>query len=152
MRKLSRLIATVCFIGYVPFASGTVASLAGLGAYLLARNNAPLYFTLTALSLVLGFWSASAFVRHSSEKDPSEVVIDEFSSMLLVYLFIPFNVKLLITGFFLFRLFDVFKIPPIKRLEKLPGGAGIMLDDVASAILTNLILQVLNCGFRFFLY
>jgi len=144
MQKLSRLIATVCFIGYFPLASGTMASAAALPLYILIKNNAFVYFFTTAALVALGFWSSSRAGRDFSENDPHEIVIDEFSSMLLVYLFIPFSVKFLITGFLLFRFFDIFKIPPIKKLEKLPGARGIMLDDIAAAILTNLILQVLT--------
>ena len=64
--------------------------------------------------------------------------------MLLVYLFVPFSAKFLITGFILFRIFDIFKIPPIKKLQAYPAGYGIMLDDIAAAILTNIVLQVLR--------
>lgn len=145
MQKISKLIATVFFIGYSPLASGTVASLAALFLYILIHGNIIAYFSLTAFLLIAGFWSSSKAGRFFTDRDPSEIVIDEFSSLFLVYLFIPFNPKLLITGFLLFRFFDIFKIPPIKKLESLPGGFGIMCDDIASALLANIILH----GFLF---
>jgi len=144
MRKIERAIATLFFVGHFPFAPGTLASGLGVLVYLMVRGNTPLYLTLTACLLALGFWSASGAERTFRRKDPPEIVIDEFSSMLLVYLFVPFNVKFLITGFVLFRILDIFKIPPIKKLQKLPAGWGIMLDDIAAAILANIILQVLR--------
>lgn len=148
MQKISRFIATVCFIGYSPVASGTIASVAAIFLYILIKDSIFIYFSLTALLLIAGFWSSSRAKQYFAGEDPHEIVIDEFSSMFLVYLFIPYSPKFLITGFLLFRFFDIFKIPPIKKLEKLPGGLGIMLDDIASAILTNIILQALNFSFR----
>lgn len=142
-----RLIATVFFVGYSPVASGTLASLAALFVYILVRNNALLYFSLTLLLLIAGFWSSERARNYFSGSDPHEIVIDEFSSMLLVFLFVPFSARLVVTGFFLFRFFDIAKIPPIKKLESLPGGFGIMLDDIASAVLANLILQMLRFSF-----
>jgi len=144
MRKISKLIATVFYIGYIPVASGTVASLAGLGLYLLIRNSNILYVSVTLSVLILGFWSSSSCEKDFQKKDPHEVVIDEFSCMLLAYAFIPLSPVLLCIGFLLFRFFDIAKIPPIKKLENLPRGYGIMLDDIAAAILTNLVLQTLR--------
>jgi len=144
MLKLKKTIATLFFAGFFPVAPGTLASLIGAGAYLAVRGNMPLYIIFTVLSLALGFWSAAGAERAFHKKDPPQIVIDEFSSMLLVYLFVPFSAKFLITGFVLFRVLDIFKIPPIKRLQRLPAGWGIMLDDIAAAILVNIILQVLR--------
>lgn len=150
MQKISKFIATVGFIGYCPIASGTAASLAALFLYILIRGNTLVYFSLTALFLAAGFWSSSKAARFFEGNDPSEIVIDEFSAMFLVFLFVPASPILLITGFLLFRFFDIFKPPPIRKLERLPGGLGIMLDDIASAVLTNLILQALSFVFRSF--
>jgi phosphatidylglycerophosphatase A len=144
MQKISKSVATLLFIGYVPNAPGTAASLAALGLYLLVKDSAFIHSFLTVFFLILGFWSTSTAEKDFSQKDPPEIVIDEFSAMLLAYLFVPFSPKLLVIGFILFRYFDISKILPIKKLEGLPSGAGIMLDDIAAAILTNLILQVLK--------
>lgn len=143
VQKINKSIATLFFIGYTPLAPGTLASLIAIAVYFLVKDNAILYLFLTLFSLVMGFVSSSAAERDFSEKDPPQIVIDEFSSMLLVYLFIPFSFRLLVIGFLLFRFFDILKIPPIKKLQSLPSGYGIMLDDIAAAILTNIILQVL---------
>lgn len=149
MRRIYKLIATVFYIGYIRVAPGTLASLAALPLYVLVRNNSALYYSTTVLLLVAGFWSISRFKVQLIKKDPSYIVIDEFASIFLVYLFIPFSVKFLVTGFILFRIFDILKIPPIKKLERLPGSLGVMLDDIACAILTNLILQILNHSFHY---
>jgi len=147
MQKIRKITATLFYIGYVPFAPGTVASLAALPIYYLARNNTPLHLALAGAFLAIGFWSSQKAKAIFGEDDPPQIVIDEFASMFLVYLFIPFNVRFLVIGFVLFRLFDILKLPPLKRLERLPGGFGIMLDDIACAVYTNIILQVLNYSF-----
>jgi len=149
MRKIGKAIATLFFAGYFPVAPGTVASIIAVGLYLLVRQHTYLYNFLAVLFLVLGFWSAGIAKSNFKEKDPPHIVIDEFSAMFASYLFIPFSWKRLIIGFFLFRLFDIVKIPPLKRLESLPGARGIMLDDIAAAIITNVILQI-SVFFSFF--
>lgn len=144
MQSLSKLIATLFFIGYSPVAPGTLASLAALPFCVLLKDTPFLYFFITGFLLVLGFWASSRAEKAFSKKDPPEIVIDEFASMFLVYAFVPPNAKFLIAGFLLFRVFDIFKIPPLKKLQVLPQGYGIMLDDIAAAILTNIILQALR--------
>jgi len=144
MQKISKIIATLFFLGYSPLAPGTLASIAAVGVYLLVKGNTPLYTFLTLAFLILGFWSSGKASREFPQKDPPQIVIDEFSSLFIVYIFVHFSWKLLIIGFVLFRLFDILKIPAIKKLESLPSGYGIMLDDIAAAILANLVLQVLR--------
>jgi len=81
--------------------------------------------------------------KGSYQKDPGFIVIDEFANIFPVFLFIPLSVKTIIIGFILYRVFDIIKVPPMKKLEKLHGGWGIMLDDLISGIYANLILHVL---------
>lgn len=144
MRKIGNIIATLFFVGFSPVAPGTLASLLAMIIYVFVKGNAFIYYFLTMFLLIIGFWSAGLAEKSFSRKDPPQIVIDEFSSMMLVWFFIPFNPKFLIIGFLLFRFFDIVKIPPLKRLQALPSGFGIMLDDIAAAILTNLILHVLR--------
>ena len=76
------------------------------------------------------------------------IVIDEACGMLLALVFVPMNLFSVILGFFIFRILDILKPPPAKRMEKLTGSLGVMFDDIVAAIYTNLILQII---FRFFL-
>ena len=137
-----RLLATCFYIGYLPLMPGTWASLAALFVCYLLRGHHLLYAGLTLFLLILGFWVSTKAEDELGSKDPKEIVIDEFSSQLLVFIFIPFNLINLFLGFLLFRMLDIFKLPPIKKLECLPKGWGIMLDDIAVAIFVNLILQI----------
>ena len=143
MQKINKLIATVFYVGYLPFAPGTAASVLAAGVYFLIKDNPALHLLLTVVFLALGFLVSSAAEKDFGGKDPRRIVIDEFAAMLMVYLFLPFSVSIFIAGFVLFRIFDIFKIPAIKKLERLPAGWGIMLDDIAAALFTNLLLQVL---------
>ena len=137
-----KLIATLLYIGYLPLMPGTWGSIAGVITYVLLRNNSFAYISITLLSVVTGFIVSRFVEKEFSSKDPREVVIDEFSSQLVVFLFIPYSIFNIILGFTLFRIFDIFKLPAIKKIERLPKGYGIMLDDLAVAIFVNLILQV----------
>jgi len=144
MQKISKLIATLLFIGYIPFLPGTAGSILAIPLYLLVKGNISVYIGVTLFLLILGFWSSNRACKEFSRIDPPQIVIDEFASLLLVYLFVPFSVKALVIGFLLFRVLDIIKLPFIKKLETLPGGYGIMLDDIAVALLANMILQVLH--------
>jgi phosphatidylglycerophosphatase A len=102
---------------------------------------------LVVLTAVLLCGVAAAFI---GKKDPSEVILDEFAAMPLVFLFNPHvhngasSLLLILLGFLFFRLFDITKPFGIKALEKLPGGLGIVLDDVMAAIYANLALQAVS--------
>ena len=143
MKKIAKIIATLFFVGYIPVAPGTIASAIAVFACAFLSRYPAAYIAVTIVLLALGFWASRRAEEEFGKKDPHEIVIDEFASCFIVYLFIPFTLKIAVIGFLLFRALDIFKLPPIKKLETLPGGWGIMLDDIAAAILTNLTLQVL---------
>jgi len=92
---------------------------------------------------MLGVFSSAKLESDSGVKDPSYIVIDEFACMFPVFFLIPPRPAYVLTGFILFRLFDILKPPPIRQIEKIKGGWGVMLDDLAAAVYTNLILHVL---------
>ena len=145
---IHKLIASVFGIGYIRKGGGTVASvlccvvwymvrpgLAQPGGYALA---APLL--ITGFITTMGIWSAT-MVEHQWGKDSYRVVIDEIAGMCLSLLFIPIHLKSLLAGLVLFRLFDILKPFGIRRLEKLSGGWGVMLDDLLAGLYTNLLLR-----------
>ncbi len=90
----------------------------------------------------LGTWTSDEAER-SLGKDSGHIVIDEFCGYLISVLFVPKTIGYLFAAFVLFRLFDIFKPPPIRNIEKaVPGGAGIMLDDVMAGIMANICIQL----------
>ncbi len=156
---LALAIAT-CGVGYLPLAPGTYGSLVGLGLYLLlrgafmtalwslaARNRLNLLhisYTLITLELAAiffivaaGIWAAARVEKLSGVKDPSKVVIDEVAGQFLALTTVPLEVEswwTIILAFAGFRFFDIIKPYPARKLESLPGGLGIMADDLIAGV------------------
>jgi phosphatidylglycerophosphatase A len=76
------------------------------------------------------------------QKDSKRIVIDDFAGMLITYLFIPYDIRFVVCGFFLFRMFDVLKIPPANKIEKCKGALGVVGDDVVAGVYANIVLQL----------
>ena len=148
-KSLIKVISTFFYTGYFPLIPGTAGSIAGLGIYFLIKNNISVYCLTLAGLLILGFWSSGRQEQLMQKKDPSCVVIDEVCGMLLSLIFLPYNIKLVIIAFLIFRILDTLKPFPVGRLERMKGGPGIMLDDIAAGIYTNIILQVVVIGTSF---
>jgi len=137
-------LATVLGVGYVPFASGTFGSAAGLlvWAALPASNMARGIAVLAVF--VAGTWSASVAERYFGRTDPGQVVIDEVLGMMMTLMWNPVGWRGMVIAFLLFRIADIIKPFPANRLEQLHGGLGIMADDAMAAVYANLALQILR--------
>ncbi|MEO6845101.1 MAG: phosphatidylglycerophosphatase A [Ginsengibacter sp.] len=141
MIRLSKIIATVFGIGFLPKGGGTAAS----ALYCLVWTIFPHRFFSLELLLILfvvtiGIWSASK-VEAVWGVDSSKVVIDEVAGMMIALLFVPIKIRYVITALVLFRFFDILKPLGIKRMEKFPSGWGVMADDVLSGIYALVIMQ-----------
>jgi phosphatidylglycerophosphatase A len=143
MKFLPKAFSTFFGIGYMPVAPGTFASLAAalLYEFLLFRLSWPLYIALIVLMFLGGVSLASRFSGELNRKDPREIVIDEVCGQWIAYFLVPGHWLNIILGFLLFRAFDVLKPYPIRRLEKLPSGLGIMTDDVFAGIYAAVLLH-----------
>jgi phosphatidylglycerophosphatase A len=137
-----KILSTFFYLGYLPFVPGTFGSIAGVFIFLLISGNTPLYIILTLFLTILGFTVSSKAEGIFNKKDAKYIVIDEVSGMLLALLFIPLDLKLVIIGFFLFRILDTFKPYPADRIQEFKGGLGVMGDDIVAGLYTNIILQV----------
>jgi len=142
LRRLGVFIATCAHVGYAPVAPGTFGSAVGLVVYYLVRRQASTAVELGAIALILivGLWSATEAEHHFGGIDPGPVVIDEVIGMLITLALHPVNVVGAIVGFFIFRVLDVVKPWPARRLELLPGGFGVVLDDVMAGVYGNLLM------------
>ena len=169
---LALAIAT-CGVGYFPIAPGTLGALVGVGLYLtiwsgldqlltsraLANRLTTLYvftplmaFMLLVILLVtlIGIWAASRTEKVQQKKDPSIVVIDEVAGQMIALLSGPFWIQTwwsILTAFILFRLFDIWKPYPVRRLESLESGLGIMADDVLAGIYALIVNSLLITGY-----
>ena len=103
----------------------------------------PLILVLIALVTAIGIPAATLEARGCGRKDPSHVVIDEVAGQLVTYIACPIVWRALLAGFILFRVFDILKPPPIRSLEKLPEGTGIVVDDLGAGVYGLIVLQLL---------
>ena len=143
--RLAMVLATGFGAGYGPIAPGTWGSLPGLAIAWAFGRTGPAWGVPCAAIVVaaLGVWAAGRAASILGESDPGRVVVDEIAGQLVTVSFLPGTLPLLAAGFVLFRILDVWKPWPADRLEELPGGAGIMADDLAAGVYGNLILQAI---------
>lgn len=141
-KKFVQLLATFFYIGYLPGAPGTMASVAGVVLYLLLRGHLGLYLGVTALIIYLGFRVSGPMETLSGKKDPGCIVIDEVAGMLLSLFLLPASAPVLWSAFFLFRAFDMFKIYPVNKFEAIPGGTGVMMDDLVAGVYTCVVMHI----------
>lgn len=128
--------------GLVPFAPGTAGSLVAAVAYLaLGRLAWPVQVAAIAVVSLLGTAAAARAERVWGE-DPGRVVVDEVAGQWLALVALPPTWGWMVAGFLLFRLFDITKPPPCRRLERLPGGFGVIADDLAAGGYARLLLLV----------
>ena len=119
--------------GHVPYAPGHSGSLGAIPLYLLVRPYGPLAVAGAALVVTLvGIWSSGRVERRLGIKDPQIVCIDEVAGVLVTWIAAPPTTLALVVGLIAFRIFDQFKPWPARAAERLRGGAGVMLDDVAA--------------------
>jgi len=142
-------VATFFGIGYLRPGPGTWASAvtvllwAALDHFLPAAQRTPISIALAVAITLVGIPAAARVSRAAAKKDPQFVVIDEVAGQLIALIAAPLQWKTFLASFILFRGFDIVKPPPVRQLEKLPEGFGIVLDDVAAGIFALAIAQLL---------
>lgn len=141
--------ATVLGLGYTPLMPGTVGAAVGLFLYLPAFLLPPRTGWLLALGemavlLVLAFLALPPVLSAAGKQDPSFVILDEVCGMLAALAFLDPEFPYLLIAFLLFRLLDVFKPFPISALEKLPGTAGVLADDLLAGVLAGILTIVVT--------
>jgi len=142
------LILSIWFgTGLFPGMPGTFGTAGAIPLYFLIDFLGAIYQALILLiTIIVAIWSSHRSQCILGTVDPGAIVIDEVAGFLLSIIFIPFTLRNLIAGFFLFRFFDILKPPPIKKIEKkVKGGLGVVLDDLIAGFYAHLSLW-------FFLY
>jgi phosphatidylglycerophosphatase A len=147
--RICLFVASVGYIGMMPVMPGTIASLVTTVVYYLVyriyfRILPELHLSVICVVTAVGMLTAAHASRELGSEDPHEVVIDEVAGQLVALLLLPINFFNLTAATCLFRLFDIWKPFPIRKLEPLSNGVGIMADDLLAGVYANIILQVAN--------
>ena len=137
-----KILATLFFLGYAPIAPATAGSavVAVVYFFLCASLSTAGWLALLAITFAVGVYTADCMEREWG-KDPGRVVIDEGVGFLATVAFLPHGGWVAIVGFFLFRFLDIVKPPPARQCERLPGGWGIVIDDLVAGIYGNLLIR-----------
>jgi phosphatidylglycerophosphatase A len=149
-QNLALQLATWFGCGYSPAAPGTAGSLAALAIAILLHEFAGFtgwhFLVLAAVLFVPATWAATIAARVTHLKDPQIVVVDEVMGLWITLAGArTLNWKSYLAALALFRLFDIWKPPPVRQLEALPGGLGINLDDVMAGVYGALVLFLAGC-------
>jgi len=144
---LATVLATGFGSGLSPVAPGTAGTLVAVpfGYLLLAcLAGQPLAQCAAVLAAsAVAIWSAGVAAPGFGLKDPGQIVVDEIAGYLVTVALLPAGWKSLAAGFLLFRLFDIWKPPPCRQAERLPGGLGIVADDLLAGLYANLTIRIL---------
>ena len=132
--RLALIIATAGGLGRAPSAPGTVASAATAVALWLLALSTPALAIVLLIVTALGIWAADEAERALGAKDPGAIVVDEVAGMALSVLTLPPTPAVLAAGFVLFRVFDVLKPFPANVAQRLPGGVGVVVDDLVAGL------------------
>jgi len=143
IRNFCALIATLGPLGYLP-APGTWGSLVGL-CFAWVYVGALWYPLFVAVAALCSWIVINCALSTFTHKDPSAIILDEVVGMLMVFCALPFSLSVAVSGFLLFRFFDISKCCGVKWFEKFPRASGILLDDCFAALISHLVL-------RFFFY
>jgi phosphatidylglycerophosphatase A len=135
----AKIIGSCLGIGYLPFAPGTFASVFAAACYLLVPSLSDLHILVPTilLSVFLGIW-AGAVMEKEYGKDPSQVVVDELAGQWIALAALPAEYPAILLSFVFFRFFDIRKPGPVDSAQNLPGGFGIMADDVLAGLFANI--------------
>lgn len=146
-RFFRNLLVSFCFIGYIPYAPGTMASIVAalLYYFVLPELSVPenLLFLLCIIAFSLIFLPLIYKTEKEQGSDSQTIVIDEVIGYAVAVLFLPHTISVAIYALILFRIFDIIKPPPIYQVQSLPHGVGVIADDIVAGIYSNIIIQVL---------
>jgi phosphatidylglycerophosphatase A len=153
---IRRTSASLMYLGYFPFASGTVGSAITVIGIWFLNHKYPCFFSPAHLMqywlAIMAVIAVSIFLSSKSKDvfgsdDPSQVIIDELAGQFITFFMIPISLKVLVTGFVLFRFFDIVKPFPVHKFEELDDGVGIVMDDVAAGVYANICLMGILAGY-----
>ncbi len=139
-----KLLGSGFFSGFFPVAPGTAGSIAALALYWFIPGFEQWYILggISLLFLAIGIYCAQK-LEDALGPGPPVVVIDEMVGMWISLIAVPKGLLLVLSAFLVFRIFDIIKPPPARQFDKMPGGFGIMMDDVAAGIYANIVIRMI---------
>lgn len=142
MDNISKMLATFFYVGYLPAAPGSIATIfGGIIGFALMKHPA-VYIAVTILITIVGFAVSGRAEKAIGKKDPGCIVIDEVAGVMIALFMLPPTMAIFWTVFFVFRAFDMFKIYPGNKFEALGGSRGIMMDDIMAGLYTNVVMHL----------
>jgi phosphatidylglycerophosphatase A len=143
LKIIIELLSTIFFVGYLP-ASGTFATLASFPVVILIlKLNFVYQLIIIFVSILFSIFLSTYAEKVFNKKDDSKIVIDEFIGFLVTSAGLDVsNIQILLVAFLLFRILDILKFGIINKLQNLPGGLGVMADDIFAGIITNFVIRL----------
>jgi phosphatidylglycerophosphatase A len=144
-RRTAMIIATGAFTGFSPLGPGTFGTIVAIPLVWLACAAGLFFHLVLAVGLfAIGVWASNRAIKVLGKEDAPQIVVDEVVGFLITMIGMPFTWYWLGCGFLLFRFFDIYKPFPISYMdEKIGGGWGVMLDDLAAGIFANLVMHLM---------
>ena len=141
--SLITFLVTFGYIGKIKYFPGTLGSFAGLlvGAVIIKLTNYNVFISCFFILTMISVFAVDEYLKSSKNLDPQEVVVDEVLGQWIAIAFIPFNFKSFIIAFLIFRFFDISKIFPINKIEKIRGYLGVIGDDLFAGVITGIIIS-----------
>ncbi len=145
MNRLILLLASGFGTGFSPVVPGTMGTLLAIPfCFFLSFIPFPIYELTIVAFFFLSCWISESAQNYWGKKDDRRIVIDEIMGFFVTMMWVPRTTGFFVMAFFLFRFFDIIKPPPLRRLERLNGGFGVVLDDVGAGVYANVVLQVIR--------
>jgi len=148
VKTLCLSLATGAGVGYLPGAPGTYGTLLAVAIYYFLPKSPVKYLLFLIGAILIGIFTASQAERHFQKTDPSQVIIDEMAGFWLTMWAQPATWLNVILGFILFRFFDIVKPFPLRHIERIKGGMGIMLDDLLAGVYSLILLKLFQLGMK----
>ena len=146
---LNKFIVNLCTLfnlGFIKFMPGTFGSLISLpiGYIILKLFGFWIFILIITLLLAISYYAITEYLIAKKSKDPKEIIIDEFIGQFIALIFIPDTILGLLASFLLFRFFDITKLYPVNKAEKIPGAIGVLADDVVAGLMAACIIIIFN--------
>ena len=146
---LNKFIVNLCTLfnlGFIKFMPGTFGSLISLpiGYIILKLFGFWIFILIIILLLAISYYAITEYLIAKKSKDPKEIIIDEFIGQFIALIFIPDTILGLLASFLLFRFFDITKLYPVNKAEKIPGAIGVLADDVVAGLMAACIIIIFN--------